>query len=204
MKPKLPLILIILFSCLASGCATVSTSGDFILKNRQTLRGNLVITSGNAILEEETRVTGSVIMTSGDLLVNGEIEGSIYLFSGDVTLGPEAVVHGDIRGTSGDVKKIEGAQVLGQISKNATSFSISRGIIPGFIVLLCIIPLAVLVVFMALGAAIMRRKPLAVPQEQVTTDDVTQKLRQLKGMLDEGLITETDYEAKKNELLSIK
>jgi hypothetical protein len=39
-------------------------------------------------------------------------------------------------------------------------------------------------------------------QEQATTDDATQKIKQLKGMLDDGLITEADYEAKKAEILS--
>jgi cytoskeletal protein CcmA (bactofilin family) len=202
MKRILTLILFVLFTLIASGCATVSTSGDYTLKSGQTLSGNLVLTSGNAILEEDTRVTGNVIMTSGDLLANGEIEGGILLFSGDVTLGPEAVVHGDIRGTSGDVVQLEGAQVFGQISMNESSFTIGRGIIASFVVLLCFLPLVVIVVFVVLVAALVRRKPSAVPQEQVTIDDATQKLKQLKGMLDEGLITESEYESKKAEILA--
>ena len=75
MKRTLPLILLVLFSLLVSGCTTVSTSGDYTLERGQTLSGNLVLSSGNAILEEDTRVTGNVIMTSGDLLANSEIEG---------------------------------------------------------------------------------------------------------------------------------
>ena len=43
------------------------------------------------------------------------------------------------------------------------------------------------------------RKPSAVLQEQVTT---TRKLKQLKGMLDQGLITEAEYESKKAEILA--
>jgi cytoskeletal protein CcmA (bactofilin family) len=202
MKRIFPLILFLVFSWLTSGCAEVSTSGDYTLEQGETLGGNLVLTSGNATLEEDSRVTGTVIMTSGDLLVNGEIEGGILLFSGDVRLGSEAVVHGDIRGTSGAIEQEEGAQVLGQVSMNESSFSIGRGMITSLFVLICILPLAVLVLLVVLVAALGRRKPPAAPQEQAPRVGETQKLKRLKGMLDEGLITEADYEAKKNEILS--
>jgi cytoskeletal protein CcmA (bactofilin family) len=203
MKRTLPLILLVLFILLVSGCTTtVSTSGDYTLKRGQTLRGNLVITSGDATLEEDSRVTGHVLMTSGDLIANGEIDGDILLSSGKVILGPSAVVHGDIRGTSGDIRQAEGAQVLGQISLDESSFSISRGIIASIVGLFCILPLVLLVVFVVLVAAVLRRKPTTVPQEQVTTGDATQKLKQLKEMLDEGLITEAEYESKKAEILA--
>ena len=49
---------------------------------------------------------------------------------------------------------------------------------------------------------LLRRKPTAVSEKPAANDSTTLKLKQLKQMLDEGLITEAEYEAKKAEILS--
>lgn len=217
MKRTLTLVLLALFALLASGCATVSTSGNYLLESGKTLRGDLMITSGQATLEEGSRVTGSVIMTSGVLNANGEIDGDIVLTSGRVNLGPEAIVHGDIRGTSGNVSQAEGARVEGRVSTNVSSFNIGRGFFARLFAICCVLPLFIAGVLIVLVVLLTRRRPAAEPASSAliqsetpaapapapaASEDAKQKLTQLKEMLDEGLITEAEYEAKKAEILS--
>jgi hypothetical protein len=129
MKRTFTLVLLILFTLLASGCATMSMSGTYTLGRGKTLRGNLVVTSGHATLGESSRVTGSVFVTSGhlDVYADAEIEGNVFVTSGNVNLGRRAVVRGDVIMTSGNVNRAESARVEGKISSNG--FDIGASII---------------------------------------------------------------------------
>jgi hypothetical protein len=204
MKRSHTLILSIMVAFLAVGCTTLSTSGDYTLESGQTLQGNLVITSGDATLEEDSRVTGDVLITSGNLEANGQIDGNIVMSSGDIALGPKAVVQGSIRATSGDIHRAEGAQVQGQVSTNQSTFPIGGGIIAGLVGLLCILPCLAIAGLILLLAVVARRKstPTAVAEKPAPTDTSTQKLQQLKQLLDQDLITEAEYEDKKAEILA--
>lgn len=205
MKRTITLVLLVLVAVLASGCvAQVVTSGSYTLRSGETLRGDLVVFSGHVTLEEGSRVTGSVIMTSGDLYVeaDAQIEGNVVMTSGDVYLRPGVVVHGDVIGTSGHVHRAEGARVEGQVSTDASSFSVSGGFIAELIGTYCVLPLVVLGALIYLLVGFGRRRPAAPAQALAASEDPTQKLKQLQEMLDSGLITEADYEAKKAEILS--
>ena len=192
---------------LAVGCTTVSTSGNYTLPSGQTLPGNLVITSGNATLEAGSIVTGDVLMTSGNLFVDGEVNGDIVITSGNVSLGPEAIVHGDIRGTSGNVEQADGAQVLGQVSTSQSTFSIGFGFFGSFFLLCCLLLLIVLGGLVVLGVVLRRGRSSApelaptVPETPDTPKDPSARLKQLKRLFDDGLITEAEYEDKKAESL---
>lgn len=203
------LFLLVALLILAAGCATVSTSGDYTLDSGQTLQGNLVITSGNGTLEEDSLVTGDVLMTSGDLQVDGEINGNIVLFSGAVSLGPEAIIHGDIWGTSGDVQRADGAEVRGQILTSQSIFRFGDGFFASLFGLICGLPLLLIGGLIVLVIVLRRGRdaksspvPAAQPQASVTFEDSSLKLKKLREMLDNGLITEDDYEAKKTEILA--
>ncbi len=203
MKRTLTLVLLVLVAVLASGCvAKVVTSGGYTLRSGETLRGDLLVTSGKITLEEGSRVTGDVFMTSGNLDANGKIDGDVILTSGNVNLGPQAVVRGDVLGTSGNIKRAEGARVEGQVSSNVSSFSVRGGFITELIGTYCALPLVVLGALIYLLVGFGRRRPAAPAQAPAASEDPTQKLKQLQEMLDSGLITEADYEAKKAEILS--
>jgi cytoskeletal protein CcmA (bactofilin family) len=205
MNRSIRLVLLVLIAGLLTACATLSTSGDYRLASGQTVRGDLVLTSGNATLEEGSRVTGNVFMTSGNLYADGEVEGDIILTSGVVELGPNAVVHGDIRGTSGSVRRADGAQVRGQISTNLSSFNIGFPFFARFLLLCCVLPLAALLLIIILVIASARRRPAPkapVQPPPAEAADPSQRLRQLEALLDEGLITQEEYEAKRAEILA--
>ncbi len=204
MKRFIKFVLLVLIVGLVAACGTVSTSGDYTLKSGETVRGDLVITSGDARLEQGSRVTGNVVLTSGDLYADGEVGGDILITSGDVELGPNADVNGDIKGTSGRVTRADGARVGGTVSTSESSFNVGFPFFARFLLLCCLLPLAVLVLFLILIIAFARRRPApAAPvQPAAPVDEPSQKLRQLKAMLDDGLITEEEYEAKRAEILA--
>lgn len=204
MKRSIRFVLLVLIAGLVAACGTISTHGDYTLESGQTVRGDLMITSGNATLEEGSRVTGNVFMTSGDLYADGEVDGDILLTSGDIELGPNAYVHGDVKGTSGRVTQADGARVGGQVSTRQSSFSVGFPLFSRFLLLCCLLPLVVIVAIIVLIVALVRRRPApAAPvQPPAAADDPSQKLRQLKAMLDDGLIAEEEYEAKRAEILA--
>lgn len=188
---------------LTTGCATISTSGDYTLESGRTLRSNLVITSGDSTLEEGSRVTGNVLMTSGHLQVDGEVDGNVVMFSGNVSIGPEGIVHGDIRGTSGTVQQDgQTSQVEGQIELEQSTFTIGAGFFASLFGLICGLPLAVIGAVIFLVVAFRRGRIPDEPLEPAAGEGSAQKLKELKQMLDDGLITDDEYEAKKAELLA--
>lgn len=202
MKRLYPIIFLVIVVFLTVGCATVSTSGNYTLQSGKTLRGNLVVTSGNATLGEDSRVTGDVFITSGNLEANGEVDGDILVTSGNVTLGPEALVKGSITATSGNINQAEGAQVQGQIATNQSTFTIGGGFIARLFGLFCLLPLLLIIGMIFMVAASLRKNPTAVSAKPAVNITATEKLKQLKQLLDEGLVTEAEYEAKKAETLA--
>lgn len=204
MKRSIRFVLLTLIAVLLAACGTVSTSGDYTLESGETVRGDLAITSGNATLEQGSRVTGNVLMTSGDLFVDGEVGGDILFTSGDIELGPNANVHGDIKGTSGRVQRADGARVGGQVSTRQSSFSVGFPLFSRFLLCCCVLPPLAIVLFVVLIVAFARRRPApAAPvPAPAAADEPSQKLRQLQSMLDDGLITDEEYEAKRAEIIA--
>ncbi len=196
------LLILSLIAILSTGCMTISTNGDYTLHSGRTLRGDLIMTSGAATLEKGSHVTGNVFMTSGTLNVDGQIDGDIiYSSAKSISLGPDSVVGGDIKGTSGNVYRSEGAQVGGEISNNHT-FTVGAGFLFKVIGLLCGVPL-VLIGLLVYWMTNRRQKKSETGPEVVdaTPRDIPRTLKQLKQMQEEGLISEEDYEAKKADIL---
>jgi len=196
------LLILSLIAFLSAGCMTISTNGDYTLNSGRTLRGDLIMTSGETTLEEGSRITGDVIMTSGTLNVDGQVDGNIFYSSAkSINLGSHSVVGGDIKGTSGDVYRSEGARVDGEISGDHT-FTLDAGFFARIFALLCGIPLALIGGLVYLFS-FRRKKGNGINTEPTDfgTLDVPAKLKQLKQMKEEGLISEADYEAKKTDIL---
>jgi hypothetical protein len=158
---------------LSAGCTTVL--GNYTLESGQVQRGNLLIRSGTATLEEGSLVTGDVLMTRGNILANGEIEGDILFFWGNVSLGPQAVVHGDIRGISGLIQKAEGAHVDGLISIDLTNISILVDIIANLFLWLCLLSLTALGGLIFLVVILVRRRRATKLEEQDSADNFADK-----------------------------
>ena len=209
MNRKYSLLIMVIAALLLTSCMSASFSGNYTVKSGNTLRGNLFVTSGSVTLEENSRVTGTVILTSGELHIgkNAQVGGDVVLTSGDLYMEAGSVVHGDVILANSEigVHQAPGATVEGNTTTDIAPYAI-RLATKGFL-LYCIIPLVLLIVLLfVLGTWLGRRskKSVAVVQTPAVsvTEDAQAKLQSLKKMLDEGLISQADYEAKKADILS--
>ena len=209
MNRRMTIIIILLGALLLNSCMSASFSGNYILSAGKTLRGNLFVTSGSVTLEESSRVTGTIILTSGELHLgkNAQVGGDVALTSGDLYLAEGSIIHGDVILASSDIRvhKTPGAIVEGNTTTDIAPFAIGLG--TKVLLLFCVLPIVVIIaIFLGLGTWLgrqskKRREAVQAPAVSAAEDTQT-KLQKLKKMLDEGLITQTDYETKKADLLS--
>ena len=209
MNRKIMFIILVLAAILLTGCMSASFSGNYVLKEGKTLRGNLFVTSGSVTMEENSRVTGTIMLTSGELHMgkDTQVGRDVVLTSGDVYMAEGAVIHGDLILSSSDsvVRQAPGATVEGSTSTDIAPFVI--GLVTKGFLLYCVLPIVLLIVIiLALGTWLGKqsKKRAGVVQEpaMVGAEDTKTKLENLKKMLDEDLISKDDYEKKKTELLS--
>lgn len=118
------LILILLISALAFPLKAAASGfeddkvifGDnYILREGETINGDLVAFGGNITIEKEAVVTGDVAVLGGNLDTNGTIRGNMVTMGGFVALGEEAVINGDMTVLGGSVEQAEGARVEGNM-----------------------------------------------------------------------------------------
>jgi hypothetical protein len=209
MNRKLLIIVMILAALLLSSCMSASFSGNYVLKEGKTLRGNLFVTSGSVTMQENSRVTGTIMLTSGELRIgkNAQVGGDVVLTSGDVYMAEGSVIHGDLILSSSDigVHQAAGATIEGNTTTDIAPFAI--GLITKGFLLYCLLPIVLLIaLILGLGTWLGRqsKKRVEVVQAPATTvtEDAKTKLESLKKMLDEGLISQTDYETKKADILA--
>jgi uncharacterized membrane protein len=95
--------------------------------------------------------------------------------------------------------------VEGRITYDIAPFAIS--FVTKAFLLYCVLPIVLLIVLILglgvwLGRASKKRSQIVQAPAPNEAKDIHQKLQKLKSMLDEGLITDADYEAKKADILS--
>jgi hypothetical protein len=95
----------------------VVVGGTYTLPKGQTLSGDLVVIGASATTEVESEVQGNVALIGGFLNADGTIDGDVFGMGGIITLGPTAVVHGNLVTLGAVVNKADGAVVEGQISQ---------------------------------------------------------------------------------------
>lgn len=209
MNRKLTITILLLGALMLSGCISTSFSGNYVLRSGKTLHGNLFVTSGSVTLQENSRVTGWIFLTSGELHIgkDAQVGGDVVLTSGALYLETGAIVHGDVILSSTDIAVHQAPEstVEGNVTSNIASFVIA--LVTKTLLLYCVLPIVILIaVILGLGVwlgRVSKKRAKNVPvTAQVVTEDTQQKLQELKSMLDEGLITETDFEAKKADILS--
>ncbi|PWB51494.1 MAG: hypothetical protein C3F13_13710 [Anaerolineales bacterium] len=208
MNRKIALIFLVLISLILSSCMSASFSGNYIVGKGKTMHGNLFVTSGTVTLEEGSRVTGTILLTSGVLRMdkNSQVGGDVALTSGDVYMAEGSVIHGDLILSSDDIAihKSNGSTVEGSVTTNIAPFIGS--ILAKGILLYCVLPIVLLIaIILGLGTWLGRqskKKPEVIHATAAPSDDAQVKLQNLKKMLDDGLISQTDYEAKKADILA--
>jgi len=209
MNRKFTIIIMVLAALVLTSCMSASFSGNYVLKAGKTLRGHLFVTSGSVTLEENSRVTGTIMLTSGELHIgkNAQVGGDVVLTSGDLYLADASVIHGDVIFSSSDIglHQAPGSTIEGNVTSDIAPFAIA--VLTKGILLYCVLPIVILIAIilglgMWLGRQSKKRAQLVQAPTTVITEDAGQKLKDLKKLLDEGLISQTDYESKKADILS--
>ncbi len=209
MNRKLTILILIVAALLLTSCMSASFSGNYVLQAGKTLRGNLFVTSGSVTLEENSRVTGTIMLTSGELHIgkNAQVGKDVVLTSGALYLDDGAVVHGDVILASTEIKVHQSQQAIvkGNTTANIAPFAITN-LFQGSL-LFCVLPIIVLVVIILglgnwLGRQSKKGQQIAQSSPLAFSEDTKTKLQNLKEMLDASLITPTDYETKKADILS--
>ena len=202
-------IIAVLTALVLTSCMSASFSGNYTLSAGKTLHGNLFVTSGSVTLEENSRVTGTIFLTSGELRINknAQVGGDVVLTSGDLYLAEASVIHGDAIFASSDIglHQDPGSKIEGNITSDIAPFAV--GVLSKGALLYCLLPIVVFIaLILGLGTWLGRqsKKRVQAVQAPASSDkeDIQQKLQNLKNMLDQSLINETDYETKKADILS--
>jgi hypothetical protein len=113
-------ITIFLLALLLAGCddgvysSTLIFEGNHTFGPETSLPGDVLLRAGTAEFSAGSQVNGSVYVVGGELVVNGQIAGDLAVLDGTVTLGPEAVIGGDLRAGGGTTRQAETAVVQGE------------------------------------------------------------------------------------------
>jgi hypothetical protein len=99
------LLLMIITSSLIIGCAQNEDNRNYTLVKGTAVSGPLLIWEQNATLEEGSYVEGPVFMFCCNLIVDGRVDGSVYLVAGNLRVDSHADITGDITVISGNLMK---------------------------------------------------------------------------------------------------
>ena len=97
--------LVLLIIVLSIGRVRISNERNFTLAKGETISGPLLIIGQNAELEEGSYVEGTVIMLCCNLIVDGKVDGSVFLISGNLMVESHAEVSGGVNVMSGNLSQ---------------------------------------------------------------------------------------------------
>lgn len=133
--PSLIVSLFFLFSVTSAvsaqsqDCSAVVVGDSCVLRDGQTIQGDMTIFGGNVTLEAGSFVRGDVILTGGSLDVFGSIQGDLVSTGGFVHLNNGSEVNGDITRIGGNLLMEDGALVQGDmITSSNPGFSIPKSL----------------------------------------------------------------------------
>lgn len=89
------------------------TSSDYTVAADERVGGDVRAVSGDIIVLGT--VMGDVSTVSGDVEVKGIVTGNVASVSGDITLAGTARVMGDVQTLSGNIRRLDGAEVGGSL-----------------------------------------------------------------------------------------
>ncbi len=98
-------LLVIITSSMMIGCTQNEDNRNYTLGKGEVVSGPLLIWEQNAMLEEGSYVEGSVFMFCCNLIVDGKVDGAVYLAAGNLRVDAHADVTGDITVISGNLMK---------------------------------------------------------------------------------------------------
>lgn len=104
-KPLLFVFLAIAILLVMIAQVRVVNERNYTLGTGETISGPLLIMSQNAELQKGSLVKGPVFMLCCNLIVNGKVNGNVFLMSGNLRVDPFAEVEGNVSTMSGNLSK---------------------------------------------------------------------------------------------------
>jgi hypothetical protein len=98
-------ILALLIIVAVLGRVRIASGNNFTLAKEETISGLLLIMAQNAELEEGSSVGGPVVMLCCNLIVDGKVDGGVFLISGNLMVKPHADVDGNVKVMSGNLSQ---------------------------------------------------------------------------------------------------
>lgn len=94
--------------------------GELVIEGQHSEAADIAIGDGLLSIEEGATLQGDVYQFGGEVDINGELVGNISLFNGSLTIGPQAVVRGDVLLGGGDFELSPAATLIGQVLESGS------------------------------------------------------------------------------------
>jgi hypothetical protein len=161
------LLLLILLLALVFVASTTWLVSDqnFTLASGETRAGDLIFPAGNITFTEGSRVQGTAIVLCCNVIVDGAIDGNLFVVSGNIIFGPRAVVRGDVKLLSGNIDRAPGSQIKGTISR-----PFSARLLVDLLRVACLAPLLFLGVMVLLARWLLNRRSQLSPLYRLVKD----------------------------------
>ncbi|MBI4885775.1 MAG: hypothetical protein HY824_01660 [Acidobacteria bacterium] len=91
-------------------------AGDTIQRT-EIRRGGILRFGRDITVGRNERIDGDVVSFGGDVDIQGEVTEDVLTFGGSLTLGPDAIVRGDLTAVGGPFTRAPGARVLGDVNE---------------------------------------------------------------------------------------
>ena len=178
-----------------AACATDSGaySGTMILEGRhvygsgEVLNGIFLVVDGEAVLDRGARVEGPIYVLGGSTTINGQVDQDISVIGGNIRVGPQATIGGDLRVGSGELDLSPQAMIKGSVWKGPASDVQMEDIFPRVPPgerLAQLLPWALVLAFLAYLSAVYMPRPVArISQAEVKHPVVCTAMGMLVGIV---------------------
>jgi len=127
------LLLFIFFAFLLAACdgrgvysGKLILDGDVTVQPGQVEAAEILLLNGTLTVAESARLEGDVYQFLGDLTINGEVDGNVLQFGGNLALGPQAIIRGDLT-LSGDLLSGTPEQVVdGEVIRSGSGVPVNQ------------------------------------------------------------------------------
>jgi len=93
---------------------------DYTVEAGETVKDDLTVFNGDLTVEAGGAIEGSVTVLNGNATIEGNVEGDVVVVGGDISLGEDALVEGDVVCSwNCDLDQEAGAQIEGTIIEGA-------------------------------------------------------------------------------------
>lgn len=125
MNRKFGIFVMIVLGMILSGCSSegiytlkVVGSGKLTIPSGSSLTADVIVLEGEVEIEEGAVLEGSLYQLLGKAVIDGRLKGDLTQWSGDLRMGPEAVITGNLSLSGETFQQAEGAVIEGEVLRS--------------------------------------------------------------------------------------